>query len=121
MEVKRKSGKCSETKKPINEELQINTITRATWTTYFKTLYQDQDEDIHLENNNNDTGPSTLTADDEYNITLDDVKRTIINSKNRKTSELDGITNEMLKYGGSSILHEVTNLFKNIMTDRLIP
>lgn len=34
---------------------------------------------------------------------------------------MDGITNEMLKYGGRNIQQEITTLFNKIMNDGLVP
>lgn len=97
-------------KKLINEEVQINMITPETQITHFKNLYQNCSEDTEQLETNKDL--STTAAEDEYDITLNDVKRAIMNSKNRKAPGLDGIINEMLKYGGPNIQHEITTLFK---------
>lgn len=45
---------------------------------------------------------TNTAAEEDERITLDEVKRTIMSSKNRKASGLDNITNEMLKYRGPS-------------------
>jgi len=56
-------------------------------------------------------------VEEEYHdITLRDVKQTMNNenSKNRKTSNLDGIMNEMLKYRGPNIQREIATVFRKI-------
>jgi ppGpp synthetase/RelA/SpoT-type nucleotidyltranferase len=66
-------------KKPINEEMQINTIIAKAWTTYFRNLYRGNSKE-RLETN--EESNRTMMEDEYYDITLRNVKKAIENSKN---------------------------------------
>lgn len=49
-------------------------------------------------------------------ITKEEIKTTLTKLKNRKAHELDGITNEILNYGGMALLDELHTLLKKILS-----
>jgi hypothetical protein len=61
-----------------------------------------------------------MMENEYYDITLRNVKETMENSKNRKASGLDSITNKMLKHGKLNIQRKIAIFFEKIINTRII-
>jgi len=62
-----------------------------------------------------------MTDKIDYEITQEDVEKTINSLKNRKAAGPDNITNEMLKYGGPMNQREVTTFLKKVLYTGVTP
>lgn len=81
-------------KAEVNETRPINTISEEEWIAHFRGTYDDGGD--NTENSNNQP-----RVDKEYDseITKEDLRKVVSELENRKTPGMDGIANEMLKYG----------------------
>ncbi|KAJ4436358.1 hypothetical protein ANN_18990, partial [Periplaneta americana] len=100
-------------KKPINEYLQIPSISPEGWVTYFQKLY-DNEEEVNNEF-------ITTIEEEIIPIPIKDIQDTITQLKNRKAPGVDNISNEMIKYGGSLLVEEIHKLFRKIYSNMEIP
>lgn len=98
-------------KNETNEFMTNSKITIQEWEQFFRSLYQTP---------NNDT-PVIQFADDDINISREDVTQELRSLKNRKAAGPDNISNEMLKYGGLELATNLTKLFQNVLTKHVIP
>lgn len=100
-------------KAEVSETVKINVINSPQWKEYFETLYREEKEY---------TQAATITDEDaEINITEAEVEDVIKKIKNRKAPGLDGISNELLKYGNNCVTKELTKLFNKILDAGKIP
>ncbi|KAF2889355.1 hypothetical protein ILUMI_16818, partial [Ignelater luminosus] len=75
----------------INGRRPVNTIKEKQWIRYFKDMYDRKD-----------SAGNTTTSEDENSskkVAIEDIQTTISKLKNNKTPGMDGIANEILKYG----------------------
>jgi len=59
--------------------------------------------------------------EDEVELTIKDVKKTMRNLKNNKAAETDGIHMELIKYGGNKLLNRIYELVRQIWEEERIP
>lgn len=106
-------------KKPVNEYVHTKSITTETWESYFRTLYTNT-KSRETEQLDSDTegkeDKSTLEQ-----IPKEKIKLTIGTLKNRKAPGLDNINNELLKYGGDTLVDEIHTLFNKIYEKMELP
>lgn len=105
-------------KRPVNEEVQVATISEEQWTTYFKELYT---EKVFDETNPVNVTETIIGTPENTEITSEEVVLAIKGLKNRKAPGVDDINNEMLKNGGAVVIHELTTLFNKIIRERKVP
>lgn len=103
-------------KKHVNEFVQTTRITPEEWEKYFADLYKEEDTKEETDN----AYVEEPGASQYYTITTEEIQRTLSKLKNRKTPRVDGITNELIKYGGS-LLTELSMLFNKILCAKRIP
>ena len=97
-----------------HELINRNRIPKETWVDYLKNIYGKE----HSESDPNN--PQIIT-DDNLVISKKDVKVALKKLKNRKSPGVDGITNELLKYGGESIIEQLLILINKILQSHKIP
>lgn len=100
-------------RKEVNELVGTNQIEESTWIEYLTELFRG---DSTQEN-----GPQNITINESTTITAEEVKETLKKIKNRKSPGQDGIPNELLKYGGESLVTEITSLANKILLEQRIP
>lgn len=91
-------------RKPINELINNNRITTKQWEDHFQKLYDDatEGEQQTLENiEEEDQG-------ENWTMTKGTIKAAIQKLKNRKAPGPDEIKNEMIKYGGDTLVEELS-------------
>lgn len=98
-------------KADVNELGITNAIDEEAWTNHFKNMYG---TDSNMGMINRTIGESD--NDVEIEITIQDVRTTVEKLKGRKAPGKDGITNEMLKYGGDSLQQELLK-FVNVAVE----
>jgi hypothetical protein len=100
-------------KKPVNEFVQTKKITVQQWEDYFTNLLNAdiEEETPDEENMNSET----------ISINETEMELFVKNLKNRKAPGPDGISNEMIKYGGLAICVEFQKLFNKIFEAFKIP
>lgn len=76
-------------RKQRNEDIEINAITKETWETHFKALYESQAA------NNDERTHNNMSTEENTSITVREVIATT-KLKNKKSPEPDSITNEMI-------------------------
>lgn len=103
-------GMLRNRKKPVNEYIQTNTIKPKEWKKHLKTLYEDTEEN-ELEEPYRGNEESEM----DYSITEKAIQQATRKLKNRKTPGPDGITNEMIKYGGDALRKKLTTLYNNVI------
>ena len=81
---------------------------------YLKNLYG-------KEHSQSDPSNPHITIDDNLVISKEDVKVALEKLRNRKSPGVDGITNELLKYGGESIIEQLLILINKILQSHKIP
>ena len=57
----------------------------------------------------------------ELEVSVEDVRKAVKNLKKGKLSGVDGITSEMLKYGGEALLEWLTRVYKVCMSEEKVP
>lgn len=102
-----------ELKKPVNEEVQINSITPEECESYIQILQQRERKQKYLFRRSRGQEEEILNVE---NITQQEVYKAITELKNRKVPGPDNIPNEMLKYGGPKIEEELTILFQKMIS-----
>lgn len=103
-------------RRETHELVASNRVAKETWVTYLKDLYKRQQR----RNGPFHNTPQIIT-DDNIVINKEDVKEALKKLRNRKSPGLDGITNELLKYGGESITDQLTTLINKILHFHRIP
>ena len=93
------------TKQEVNEFITNNKITIDEWETFFRGLYGGTSCDL---------GPLSALIED-IPLSKEQTEKEIRYLKNRKSPGPDGISNEMLKYGGTELTLHLTQLFQQIL------
>lgn len=107
-------------KRETREFIESSKISAQQWTSYFTLLFQNDE----CEEENGEGGRETeLEEGNEptMHITLTELEESLIKLRNRKSTGLDGINNELLKYGGESMRNELYSLLNKILRDRKVP
>ncbi|KAI4501058.1 hypothetical protein M0802_003861 [Mischocyttarus mexicanus] len=101
-------------RKPVNDYVQICNITKESWENYFENLYHKSNTNVQVEE---------ITPEEEghWKFTKELLRTSIQKLKNRKAPGLDNITNEWIKYRGSTLIGELHNLFNKIIEERKMP
>ncbi|XP_045480919.1 uncharacterized protein LOC123685307 [Harmonia axyridis] len=102
-------------RKEINELTEPKHISKETWTKYLETLYKKEEDNIERNNT-----PAIVTSD-SVSVENTDVELALRQLRNRKSPGLDGIPNELLKYGGQHLVEQLTLLTKAIFYHHRIP
>ena len=91
-----------------------NRITRETWANYLRELYKKQETEIE---------PDTpeIIINNDNRVEKEDVELALKKIKNRKSAGPDGITNELLKYGGDNLTEQLKILINKIIYHHRIP
>jgi hypothetical protein len=99
-------------KRETQEYININNTTdKKKWVDYFKSLYAGTTEPLR-----------SISEDaNQAEINETEVVEAIHKLKNRKSPGEEGITNEMIKYGGPKLWHKTTVLIKQIFRSSNIP
>ena len=98
-------------KKEILEYVIPHNIDEKTWMEYFKKLYAGTPEEC----DRRDRGNSCVA------VTKMEIDNTLKTLKNRKSAGEDGITNEMLKYGGPHLWEQIYVLIDQVFRISTIP
>jgi len=100
-------------KQNVNEYIRIKEVTLDQWQKHFDTLY------------NNDSEEEMEQSAEEVDIKLfideNKIDMAIKKLKNRKAPGETGISNELVKYGGSKLQEEIKKLFIKIQKEQKIP
>jgi len=99
------------TKKEVNELVINNKITINEWEKFFRELYRGTSDDLEPK----------LNIREDISISKEDIERELRSLKNRKSPGPDDIFNEMLKYGGTELTFQLTQLFQQIFKLVTIP
>lgn len=102
-------------RKEINEIIEISHIQENQWIKYLKEMYADQTDVL------SPTNPITTITEETIVITEQEVEETIKTLKNRKSAGHDEIPNELLKYGGKPLIHQLTKLINAVINTQYIP
>ena len=101
-------------KSEVNETVQLHKISGSVWWQHFSSLYN---SGTQLDN--------TVTADEgndceseRIEIRVSELEKALISLKNRKAPSQEDISNELLKYGGRSLMVELIKLFTMITDQR---
>ena len=98
----------------IIELISTNRTERDTWIKFLDELYKKEETEIEP------NVPEILT-NEELNIEKKDMDAPLQKLKNRKSSGLENIANERLKYGGKKLNQQLTTLIRNIFSRHRIP
>lgn len=107
-------------RKHVNELVQTTRITMDEWEKHFTELYKNGTGREETDNACEEEEEEVRTPHD-YTIDTEEIQRTIGKLKNRKTRGVDGITNELIKYGGSLLTKELSILFNKILSAKKVP
>lgn len=107
-------------KKSTNESVEIKSINEDRWMQYFQRLYDDGDITEWGVDADGDERHGDDT-DEQILITFEQVSDAVKKLKNRKTPSEDQISNELIKYGGKTLLQEITSLFRKILKAGKVP
>lgn len=99
-------------KKQVNEYREINPLEIDRCIDYFKQMYNNE-ENIPMQ--------KTETRGPDWVITEDQIIGAIKRLKNRKAPGTNTISNEQIKYGGHTLIKEITKLFNKIIEEETIP
>ena len=99
------------TKKEVNEFVTNNKITIDEWEIFFRELYRGTSSDLG----------NILAINEAIPLSKDEIEKELRSLKNRKSPGPDGISNEMLKYGGTELSLHLTQLFQQILKLSNIP
>ncbi|XP_065172605.1 uncharacterized protein [Atheta coriaria] len=102
----------------LNEIIKAEAIDDDTWSKYLSTLYSSNIAEVPTDNTRNIPDIRSIEV---TNIDQDDVTNALRNLKNRKSAGRDQIPNELLKYGGTALIEELTKLFSKILKNQKIP
>jgi hypothetical protein len=102
--------------KIVNEEVQVIEIHSESWITHFENLYEQktnatavqQDEREELLMRHQDITEDG--AEEEENISQNDVQETVKKLKKRKAPGIDNIPNELIKAGGDADIIEIKKI-----------
>ena len=95
----------------------MNTKEKADiWKEYFDKLLNTEEPRELIKKGN--TGIGEVKVEE---LTIEDVKRTIRNLNSNKAAEIDGIHQELIKYGGDKLLNRMYELVKQIWEEERIP
>lgn len=100
-------------KKNVNEYTQVNHISKEDWVNHHKAQHN------QLQTSNT-VIPETDNKE-KIDIPMKKLRESVTRLKNRKTPGPDGITNEMIKYGGDSICKQLHMLFNKILECGRVP
>ena len=94
--------------------ISSNRITRKTWVNYLREVYKKQETKIK---------PNTpeIIINNDILVEKGDVELALKKLKNRKSAGPDGITNELLKYGGDNLTEQLKILISKIIYHHRIP
>ena len=101
-------------RKEINELVETNHIARESWIDYLSELYKSEEIEVELNT------PEIMT-NDNVQIEAADIITSLRKLKNRKSPGQDDIPNELLKYGGQSLIQQLTSLIQKILYQHRIP
>ncbi|XP_055378928.1 craniofacial development protein 2-like [Condylostylus longicornis] len=105
-------GMLRRRKKEVNEYVQTNTISIQDWENHFRKLYENR-EDREAET----LLPEVISTF----ISIELVENAVKSLKNRKAAGYDEIPNELIKYGGKGLHHQLALLFQKTITSGTIP
>lgn len=100
----------------MNELIVNSTITPETWERY--SLYSNTNNAISAESQFEDIESENRVA---YEPSMHVIETIITKLKTRKSTGPDKITNEILKYGGPTLISEIYKLFKKICETLVAP
>lgn len=108
-------------KREINETVQINNITAEKWTTHFKELYAENNNNNRADDNSKNKHKlirqDTLNDNETDPITAARIQAEMKKLKNGKAPGPDNISNELLKHGGECLADRLTVLYNKIVQD----
>ena len=99
------------TKKEVNDFFTNNKITIDEWEIFFRALYRGTSSDLD----------NILAINEAIPLSKDEIEKELRSLKNRKSPGPDGISNEMLKYGGTELTLHLTQLLQQILKISNIP
>jgi len=99
------------TKKEVNEFVTNNKITVDELEIFFRELYRGTSSDLG----------NILAINEAIPLSKDEIEKELRSLKNRKSPGPDGISNEMLKYGGTELTLHLTQLLQQILKISNIP
>jgi len=112
-------------KDDINIVDQSEKVSHESWMSYFSNLFSIKKQ---FENQNKlftdllkEVGKQGTFSELDFRITEKEISQAILTLKNNKSAGLDGIRNEMLKCGQSSLLPCLVKLFNLILTNGQYP
>ena len=92
----------------------------ARWTEYFEKLLNGAEE-RRASASGIGNRPEGLEQGIEQPITMEEVGKAVRGTKNNKSSGMDGVTNEMMKYGGESVVKWLVRVFNICWDKRVVP
>ncbi|XP_044749781.1 uncharacterized protein LOC123310378 [Coccinella septempunctata] len=95
-------------RKEACELISSNRIPKDTWVNYLKELYKKQQTEFEL------STPEIIINNDII-LEKKKVKQALKQLRNRKSAGPEGITNELLKYGGESLTEQLKIMINNIL------
>lgn len=101
-------------KKEVNKTIQINTITREKWTSYFGTIYAHSSSNSTKKRMEKPVNMGHITH--EPTGTIEQLNEDIHKLKNTKAPGEDNIPNELIKYGENILAIKMQKLFDKSLT-----
>ena len=93
------------TKKEVNELVTYSKSTIDEWENFFRKLYRGTSDDLE----------PMFAISEDIPLSKEDIEKELRLLKNRKSPGPNGISNEMLKYGGTELIIHLTQLFQQIV------
>ena len=119
--VKKGGSRMEETVKDVNGRLLRGNEARKRWAEYFEELLnvqEDREADIVAVGG---VQVSVMGEENEREITIEEVKRALNETKGGKAPGMDGVRVEMLKEGGVTVLQWLVRLFNVCFMLSIVP